>query len=235
MDDTKADPQATVSELDELDTQTTRGFLHAHTLQSESFANLFQVASTAYSLVDLLIEKGILGIDEVQQQMRKVQDGLAGGEFGRGLKLGACADERNKYEHPETVAIDCAARLPLCRGACCSLDVALSRQDMEEGLLRWDFGRPYYLRRGTDGYCCHLVKGTGCGVYDNRPITCRTYSCAQDARIWKDFEARIPNSASIDELVGRKGLVKLSRAEPQSTVPKSQLDTTPTLEGPDRP
>jgi len=32
----------------------------------------------------------------------------------------------------------------------------LSRQDVEEGVIRWEFGRPYLIAHGADGYCVHL-------------------------------------------------------------------------------
>ena len=32
-----------------------------------------------------------------------------------------------------------------------------------------------------------------CGVYQNRPLICRTYSCRNDKRIWLDFENYVVN------------------------------------------
>lgn len=89
--------------------------------------------------------------------------------------------------------IDCEARLPLCQARCCSFAVMLSRQDLAEGELAWDIDRPYVLARNADGYCANLGRDDArCQRYDHRPATCRSYSCRTDARVWIDFDARIP-------------------------------------------
>ena len=86
--------------------------------------------------------------------------------------------------------VDCAARLPVCHAVCCKLSVSLGAADVEAGRLRWDLGQPYRLRREADGRCTHQDRETGwCGVYEDRPLPCRTYTCATDGRIWKDFAA----------------------------------------------
>jgi hypothetical protein len=89
--------------------------------------------------------------------------------------------------------VDCAARMHLCHGRCCAFKFPISRQDLEEGELQWDIDRPYYLAKNDEGYCVHQVRETGfCGVYEHRPAVCREYSCAEDHRVWIDFEKMIP-------------------------------------------
>jgi hypothetical protein len=93
----------------------------------------------------------------------------------------------------QTVAspdIDCAQLLPLCKARCCRLTVHLSFQDLDDG-LRWEYARPYELKRDATGYCVHKLEH-GCGVYDRRPSVCRAYDCRNDKRVWTDFENRIP-------------------------------------------
>jgi Putative zinc- or iron-chelating domain len=109
----------------------------------------------------------------------------------------------DKYEQavPE---VDCENRVHLCHARCCSFTVALSRQDVEEGQLLWDIERPYLLRREEDRYCSHLDRRTrACGVYGNRPATCRDYDCRTDRRVWIDFEKMIP--APMPELLDPPG------------------------------
>ena len=80
---------------------------------------------------------------------------------------------------------------------------ALSAEDIEAGPLGWDLGRPYYNRRGHDGYCHRCdPAGPACGVYEERPSVCRNYSCAGDDRIWTDFDGMELNQEWIDANLG---------------------------------
>jgi Fe-S-cluster containining protein len=97
----------------------------------------------------------------------------------------------DKYALPPGPAIDCDARLPLCRAACCHLSFALSRQDLDEGVVRWSPREPYLIRRRADKSCVHL-SALHCSIYAQRPAVCRKYDCRNDRRIWLDFDARIP-------------------------------------------
>ena len=113
-------------------------------------------------------------------------------EEGLGLRL----DERDedKYSLGGLPEIDCADRVALCGAACCRMRFALSRQDVEEGVIRFDLGRPYLNRVAASGYCVHFDDGgCRCTVYEQRPGVCRRYDCRQDPRIWLDFEARVPS------------------------------------------
>ena len=67
---------------------------------------------------------------------------------------------------------------------------ALSQQDLDEGIVRWDADEPYLIAH-AGGVCVHLDEREGCMVYEARPRPCRVYDCRQDRRIWKDFERRI--------------------------------------------
>jgi hypothetical protein len=98
----------------------------------------------------------------------------------------------NKYG-VATPEIDCEARMPLCQARCCRLTVHLAFQDIDEG-IRWEYARPYELRRReSDGYCMYSHEETrSCGIYEKRPSVCRKYDCRADARVWLDFENRIP-------------------------------------------
>jgi Fe-S-cluster containining protein len=85
--------------------------------------------------------------------------------------------------------VDCAARTQICQAVCCKLDFALTREEVLAGQVQWDLARPFFVGRASNGYCVHNDRATGgCAVYANRPSICRRWSCANDARIWKDFE-----------------------------------------------
>ena len=99
---------------------------------------------------------------------------------------------RDKYAVP-SADIDCAARIPLCGARCCSFEVSLSAQDVAERKLPFVIDQPYKLPRDPEtGRCACMDDAGACTVYDVRPGACRAYDCRHDARVWIDFEARIP-------------------------------------------
>jgi Fe-S-cluster containining protein len=88
--------------------------------------------------------------------------------------------------------VDCTALMPLCNARCCSLTFSLTTQDLDEGRVLWEATTPYVIRHEADGYCSHVDRNSGgCGVYEQRPATCRGYDCRSDSRIWLDFDKRI--------------------------------------------
>lgn len=98
----------------------------------------------------------------------------------------------DKYE-VESEPLDCGARMHLCHGRCCSLEIMLSKQDLAEGKLEWVVERPYRLPKAPTGYCIYQQVDTGfCGNYEHRPASCRRYHCRDDRRIWIDFDNMIP-------------------------------------------
>jgi hypothetical protein len=108
-----------------------------------------------------------------------------------------------KYE-VTPVDIPCDELIPLCGARCCTYTFSLSTQDLDEGVIRWDYGQPYLIRqRASDGYCFHNDPTTrGCTAHAHRPRVCRTYDCRDDKRVWIDFEKRIiaPLTTHIDSM-----------------------------------
>ncbi len=98
----------------------------------------------------------------------------------------------------EELPIPCRELLHLCEAKCCRLTFALNTQDLDEGMIRWDYARPYWIQqRAEDGYCAHNDPGSRrCDAYEYRPAPCREFDCRGDPRIWTDFEKRIPAPAS---------------------------------------
>ena len=109
-----------------------------------------------------------------------------------GQRVSLDASGISKYD-AETAAPPCAELMPLCKARCCTLSFALSTQDLDEGVIRWDYGQPYLIRqRASDRYCVHNDPAThACTVHAFRPRVCRSYDCRGDERIWLDYEKRI--------------------------------------------
>lgn len=99
---------------------------------------------------------------------------------------------RDKYAVPNA-EVDCASRIPLCGARCCTMEVTLSAQDVIERVLPFDIEKPYVLPKdAATGTCACRAADGACTVYEHRPGACRAYDCRHDARIWIDFDARIP-------------------------------------------
>lgn len=181
-----------LASIEELRDEIAEGLLYAHSRANANTSKTLEVASFAYALIELLIERELISVEELDERKREVGQRLVEKFVEKGMGVALTKDEQDKYGYEGAVQIDCETRLHLCRGACCKLRFALSVQDLEEGSVKWDLGHPYMIRRGTDGYCHHMERATcRCGVYAQRPIVCRSYDCRKDKRIWADFEQQI--------------------------------------------
>ncbi len=138
-------------------------------------------------VVNLLVARGGLA-EGHRKHLAVVARGADDGR--RKIRLRTYVD---KYALPPGEFIDCEALIPLCKGRCCTLQIELTAQDVEERALRWDLQEPYVLLKDPDGRCTHQDRQTKlCGVYEVRPATCREYDCRHDQRIWLDWDQKIP-------------------------------------------
>ena len=180
-------------ESDATDEELKRALLYVHDKLDLGLLKHQELSAHVYALTESLIAKGIVKLDEIEERRAQAKEQMIQSARTHWEGVEVLHDKTDKYE-VVSQEIDCAARAHLCKAACCRLDFALSRQDLKEGVVRWDVGRPYYIRQREDGWCTHCDKETkGCGVHAQRPLVCRQYDCRQDARIWDDFEKRIPN------------------------------------------
>jgi hypothetical protein len=188
------------TDVERIRSEVARGLQYTHQRANANTGKLLEVTAFAYSAIELLAEKGVLSIEELDERKKAVTGRVADRFRDIGMGVVHCEPDADKYAFEGTAEIDCADRLHLCHAACCRLAFALTRQDVEERVIEWEFGRPYLVRQDDDGYCTHLDRGTcSCSVYDQRPIPCRGYDCRGDQRIWADFENYVP-SPDLDRL-----------------------------------
>jgi len=179
------DPVATVAELEE-------GLRQLHRMEMQTKLGLERVEALVMAAIKVLHRAEVLHekavIAEADEQLLDVKRSH---ESDARIVLGP---ETDKHE-VESPAIDCASLMHLCKARCCRLAVALDFQDLDDG-LRWEYKRPYELRRRRDdGYCVYSQPGTHrCDVYTKRPAICRSYDCRKDKRVWEDFDAKQPAS-----------------------------------------
>lgn len=205
--------------VEELREQVAAGLMYSHGRENANTSKVLEVASFSYALIELLMERGVISVEELDERKRQVGQRLSEKFAERGMGVALTSDEQDKYAYEGGVEIDCENRIALCRGACCRLSFALTVQDLEEGRVRWDLGRPYMIRHDADGYCHHVERETKrCQIYDSRPVVCRGYDCRKDKRIWADFENRVvsPDLENLfpQQAAGGQALYQLTRTPP---------------------
>ena len=189
---TDPEPPPDDPRLEKLRSEVAAGLMYAHGRENANTSKVLEVASFSYALIELLMERGVISVEELDERKKQVGQRLAEKFMEKGMGVALTNDEQDKYAYEGSVEIDCENRIALCRGACCRLSFALTVQDLEEGRVKWDLGRPYMIRHDEDGYCHHVERGPKrCGVYESRPVVCRAYDCRKDKRIWEDFENRV--------------------------------------------
>jgi Fe-S-cluster containining protein len=151
-----------------------RGLRFTHVMMSVNQDQSNEAVAYVQALADVLVEKGILKHEELEEPLERAREEVAQVLMPR-VRL---ADMGDKYAEGQAVEIDCFARIPLCHARCCTFKFFLTKQDLDEG---------------KDGYCTHSDPQTrACTIHDKRPYVCRQYDCRNDIRIWIDFEKRIP-------------------------------------------
>jgi hypothetical protein len=174
--------------------EVAQGLLYTHSRLNATTTKTLEAASFLYALIELLSERGLIAVEELDERKRDVGQRLAKQFSDQGMGAMLQDPEYDKYTFQGGVKIDCENRLHLCKAACCRLPFALSKQDVREGIVRWNLGQPYLIDQGNDGYCVHLQRAScRCGIYEQRPVPCRGYDCRHDQRIWLDFERKLPN------------------------------------------
>jgi Fe-S-cluster containining protein len=172
------------------------GLLYTHTRINDNTRKTLESTSFLYALIELLNDKGLISIEELDERKKQVAERLVQKFVESGTGLMYQEPEYDKYTFEHEAKIDCQSRLPICKAICCKFPYALSRQDVDEGLIRWEFGRPYLIAHGTDGYCVHLDRKTyQCTAYDHRPVPCRGFDCQNNEKwkVWLDYGKKIIN------------------------------------------
>lgn len=168
------------------------GLLYCHHRANSNTSKTLEVSAFTYALIELLVEKGLLTEEELNERKQEAGKRLVEKFTESGMGAEIQESKIDKYDFDESPRIDCENRVHLCKAACCRLRFPLSRQDIEEGVVKWDLSHPYLIARRADGYCNHLDgEKSQCTVYEHRPLPCRAYDCREDKRIWVDFENRI--------------------------------------------
>ena len=191
--------------LIEIERQVERSGFFTHSSFSNQAERINEIESFLYGLIDSLIEKRILDKGEFEETVKMVRDEILTKKehLHAGIAISVDGNDKEANYPP----INCEERIHLCKAACCRLHFALTVNEIENGKAKWDLGQPYFIRQSKDGYCTHIHGGKHqCTIYNDRPKICRKYTCADDKRIWTDFEKMELNSDWLDTNLGERKL-----------------------------
>jgi Fe-S-cluster containining protein len=192
-----------MTQLEELERQTERGNLFTHTVLTDQIVRQNESDSFLFGLIDYLTQKGIIVPDDLEKYVSSVKKETIDKKEYAQLGVAIRVDAEN--ESHQFIPVNCEERLPICKAACCKLSFALSIQEIETGEIKWELGKPYHIRHQANGYCCHLKnEDKKCTLYEKRPSVCKKYSCANDKRIWTDFDKMVLNNEWIDANLGKE-------------------------------
>lgn len=185
----QASDNSAPSEIVKLRDNIADGLVYVHARLAENTTATLEAKAFLYALIEILIEKNVISIEELDERKHAVAQRLEKKKVEDGVGVLVQQPELDKYTFDGESKIDCASRVHLCKAACCRLPFALSKQDIHEGIIRWDLGHPYIIAQDNAGYCCHLERvSQRCSIRDHRPVPCRAYDCSKDKSIWLDFE-----------------------------------------------
>lgn len=178
----------------ELRQEIVNGLLYSHGRLNINTQLFFEAQCQLNALIQLLSEKGIITAKELEEKKEIAAQKLSKEFQERSIGVMMQDPAPDKYKLKEAVRFDCSNRIHLCRATCCRLSFALSGQDVEEGIVRWNLGQPYMIAHEKDGYCSHLDRESlTCTIYEHQPVICQTYHCRDDKRIWLDFDNMVIN------------------------------------------
>jgi Fe-S-cluster containining protein len=191
--------------LAELDRQVERGSQFTQAVIQRSFWRLSTAEELLTRLVNVLEERGVvdavvdLGFEPASD------DDDADDEPAPGIAWPTIAlreDDAEQRQTGSSKVVDCDARMHVCQAVCCRMRFPLNAEEIDGGVVKWDLGHPYLIRQDATGRCVHSEGASGCNIYDNRPGVCRRYSCAEDPRIWTDFDGMVLNEEWINANLG---------------------------------
>jgi Fe-S-cluster containining protein len=189
--------------LNQLERQVERASLYTHTAIGQNALRLGDLEGFVFGLIDVLMAKELVTSQEVEAAIERVKAEMANNDDYPSARVAMRVDLQSQ-DDTAYVPVNCAERMPICNAVCCKLHFALSQGEVESGKVKWDLGQPYYIRHETNGFCSHNDRQTGgCSIYADRPGVCRKYSCANDERIWKDFDNMELNREWLDANLNR--------------------------------
>jgi Fe-S-cluster containining protein len=202
--------------LEEFRKEIVGGLTYTHSQANANTHRALETATFLFALVEVLAEKGVLTIEELDARKDEIADRVQRRFLSKGMGVVLQEPEQDKYAFAAEAQVDCENRVHLCKAACCRMLFPLSRQDIAERIVMWDLEAPYLIAQTEDGWCRHLDRAAcKCTVREHRPIPCRAYDCRNDPRIWSDF-ANYTINPDLDRLFDDGDRAVKSPSQPDS-------------------
>ena len=175
-----------------------RGLIYAHNRANANTAAAHEANATLHALVELLVERGVMDGETFQARREQAAEQLRREYLERGMAVAMQEFGVSKYEFKGGAEIDCEDRLHLCKAACCRLPFALSKQDVQEGIVKWDLGQPYLNARTSRATApIWSVARAAAPSIIIAPFRAGA-RLPEGQRIWLDFEKRVVNPRVAD-------------------------------------
>ena len=103
------------------------------------------------------------------------------------MEMGIGAVYGDEDDDAADADVPCGSLVKHCRAKCCSFIFALTKDEVNDGVIQYNREKPFFIARDEDGYCPHLDRDNlACKVWHNRPLRCRRYDCRGDREVWPD-------------------------------------------------
>jgi hypothetical protein len=109
--------------------------MYSHSRENANTSKVLEVASFSYALIELLMERGLISVEELDQRKRAVGARLVEKFAEKGMGVALTDDEKDKYAYDGAVQIDCENRLSLCRGARSFVALTIAAKTNASGLI----------------------------------------------------------------------------------------------------
>ena len=98
-----------------------KGLRYSHVRINANTSKTLETASFLYALIEILHEKGLLAIEELDERKKKIAERLVKKFTDSGIGLLYQDPEYNKYKFEKEACVDCLSRLSTCKAICCKL------------------------------------------------------------------------------------------------------------------
>src|SRR5438552_6166224 len=124
------------------------GLRFMHVLGMQTKLDTSDTAARLAGLVEELVARGAISLRSLEDRVSKARVEEVSRQATQAVVQVGPTIDKYTVESPD---VPCAELLHLCKARCCTLSFPLSFQDLDERVVKWDYARPYQIRKRTDG------------------------------------------------------------------------------------